>query len=168
MTPEQINIILKYKDYPEGSLSKKSYDSVFMSFQDYLNKYYVNNDLKQWKYINSKFVTPLFDGTKWEDYYGFLYKVKPNFVPVENRVKQIWEVIKNDTRFDYELKHFFTFLYSINFFREFSFEEWLNINNWSHPWFENEQDKEKSILEILKYNHSENYLKEQLASLSIF
>jgi hypothetical protein len=46
---------LKYKNFPEGSLSKKHYDSVFLSPQNFLEKYYQIVDLKRWNYINSKF-----------------------------------------------------------------------------------------------------------------
>ncbi|MFO0478739.1 MAG: hypothetical protein ACK50L_08215 [Bacteroidota bacterium] len=165
MTKEEA---VKYINYPEGSLSKRTYDSFFMPFDEFLIKYYKNPDLKRWYYINDKFVNPLFDGTSWENYQDFLSKVKPQFVPIESKIQPFFYVIKNDERFDKELKFFFNFLYSINFYGEFSFEEWLNIKNWMHPWFEDEQNVEKSIIEILKNEYSENYLKEQFASLSIF
>ena len=32
--------VLKYKDYPEDSVGKRVYDSVFLPFQEYLKKYY--------------------------------------------------------------------------------------------------------------------------------
>lgn len=158
----------KFKDFPEGSLSKKYFDSFFMSTENYLEKYYQEIDLTRWNYINSKFVTPMFDGTSWEVYMDYLKKAKPNFLPIEIKVKELWIHIQDDNRFSLELKHFFCFLYSIDFFKELNFEEWLNVPNWRHPWYLSPKDEDKSILELLNYKFSENYLKEKLATLSIF
>ena len=72
----------KYQDYPEGSGGKKMYD-----------KYYKITDLSRWDYINSKFVLPLFDGTTWKDYLNFLSKVKPKFLPDENKKNEFWILI---------------------------------------------------------------------------
>jgi hypothetical protein len=145
-----------------------SYDFYNLPFQDYLDKYYKNPDLTDWKYINQKFVIPLFDGTNWADYTNFLYQVKPSFTPVESRKNDFWKNIINDNRFSKELKYFFSFLYSISFFRELSFEEWLKATNWMHPWYTAENENVKSITELIKYKHSENYLKILLSGLSIF
>lgn len=158
----------KYENYPDGSGQKKVYDAFYLGFQDYLYKYYKSPDLSRWDYVNSKFMTPLFDGTSWEDYMGFLYQAKPKFAPDENKKDEFWLQIKNDTRFSLELKQFFTFLYSVSFYKGLSFEEWLNAVNWMHPWYEDESDDARSITELLKYDYSENFLKEQLATLSIF
>jgi hypothetical protein len=158
----------KYQDYPEGSGGKKMYDKYYLPFQEYLDKYYKITDLSRWDYINSKFVLPLFDGTTWKDYLNFLSKVKPKFLPDENKKNEFWLQVKNDVRFSLELKHFFSFLYSVNFYKSLSFEEWLNASNWMHPWYTSGDENLKSILELLKYNHSENYLKVILSELSIF
>lgn len=158
----------KFENYPEGSGGKKIYDMFYLTFQDYLIKYYKTPDLTRWYYLNQKFVTPLFNGTKWEDYWDFLYQAKPKFAPNEIRKNDFWNQIKNTTEFSNELKQFFTFLYSIEFFRDLSFEEWLNTKNWTHPWYQDESTNMKSILELLKYDYSENFIKEQLASLNIF
>jgi hypothetical protein len=160
--------VFKYRDYPDGSPHKMSYDFYYLPFQEYLDKYYINPDLKQWNYINQKFVIPLFDGTSWSDYSSFLYNVKPPFAPDENLKNIFWEKVKDDTRFSKELKCFFSFLYSIGFFRELSFEEWLKSTNWMHPWYSNDIEDIKSIVELLRYKHSENYLKILLSGLSIF
>ena len=158
----------KYKDYPEGSGGKKTYDMFYLTFQDYLNKYYSNSDLSRWDYINHKFVLPLFDGTKWEDYWSSLSQAKPKFVPNESKKNEFWVQIKDDTRFSLELKHFFTFLYSINFYRDFLFEEWLKASNWIHPWYKDASENDKPIIELLDYNYSENFIKSKLAVLTIF
>jgi hypothetical protein len=160
--------VFKYRDYPDGSPHKMSYDFYHLPFQDYLDKYYKNPDLSRWEYIYQKFIMPLFDGTDWADYTNFLYHVKPSFAPVEDRKNDFWELVISDDRFSKELKCFFSFLYSINFFRELSFEEWLKSNNWMHPWYNSEVENVKSISELLKYQHSENYIKILLSGLNIF
>lgn len=165
MTKEEIE---KYKEYPEGSGGKKIYDLAHLSFSEYLEKYFKEPDLIRWRYINSKYVIPLFDGTIWKDYWHFLNQAKPNFSPVENKAKEFLDTIKEDTRFDIDLKQFFAFLYSISFFRELSFEEWLRIGNWTCPWNKSKDEKSKSILAILSHHNGSNYLKVQLGNLSIF
>lgn len=158
----------KYENYPEGSGGRKTYDMFYLTFQDYLIKYYKIPDLSRWDYINSKFITPMFDGTSWKDYWEFLNKAKPAFVPEENKKNEFWKQIKEDTRFCIELKRFFTFLYSVGFYERLSFEEWLNSTNWMHPWYEDESENMKTITELLKYDCSENFIKEKLAVLNIF
>ena len=158
----------KFRNYPEGSGGKKNYDKYFLDFQEYLNNYFKYPDLSRWHYINMKFVNPLFDGSDWESYMLFLYQVKPSFFPDREKKQIFWSQINNDDRFSLDIKYFFTFLYTINFCRNLSFEEWINIKNWEHPWYEDEMKEAKSIIELLKYNYSENYLKVHLAILNIF
>jgi hypothetical protein len=158
----------KYKDYPEGSGGKKIYDLNSLSFDEYLNKYYAVPDLNRWNYVKSKFVIPLFDGTNWNDYLNFLMQAKPNFSPEREKLLQFLDQIKEDNRFDKELKQFFAFLYSIDFYRELSFEEWISSKSWAHPWHKNETTNARPILEILRHQNGVNYLKEQLGNLSIF
>lgn len=160
------NNYIQFKDYPEGSGGRKIYDKFSLSFQDYLNKYYLDNDLAYWNYINQKFVIPLFDSTSWNDYLHFLHRAKPNFLPNKEKAESLFDQIKNDSRFNKDIKYFFCFLYSIEFFDNLTFEEWINVNHWSHPrTFENGG---KSIVEILSYKNSINFLKERLSQLSIF
>jgi hypothetical protein len=168
MKLNQYHEALKFKNYPEGSLSKQFYDSVSMSFEKYVNKYYKVTNLSGWDYVTSKFVKPLFDGTDWDNYNEFLVKAKPDFSVDKLKLFSFWEIIKNDNRFSIEIKQFFTFLYSISFFRELTFEEWLIIDYWSHPWFNNQPNDDKSIMQILEYEYSENYLKKRLSELTIF
>lgn len=160
------NNYIQFKDYPEGSGGRKIYDKFNLSFQDYLNKYYLDNDLTYWGYINQKFITPLFDSTSWNHYLLFLHKAKPGFLPKKEKAEFLFDRLKNDNRFDQDIKHFFCFLYSIDFFDALTFEEWVNVGYWPRPWsIENEG---MSIIEILSYENSINFLKERLSQLSIF
>jgi len=161
------NDVINYKDYPEGSQGKKYYDSVYLPIQEYLVKYYKDIDLSRWNYIKEKFIDPLFDLSKNELYLDFLKSTKPNFFPDKEKLDFFWKIIKEDNRFDLELKKFFAFLYAIGFYRDLNFDEWLNVNYWSHPWNKEFED-DYTILQLLDYKHSDNYLKERFATLSIF
>lgn len=79
MTSQEIEDLEKYKNCPEGSLSKKGYDRYYISFEECLAKYYAKPDLSRWEYWTSKFVKPLFDGTSFDEYWTFLQMVKPSF-----------------------------------------------------------------------------------------
>lgn len=86
-----------------------------MSFQEFLNKYHKNPDLTRWVYVNSKFVDPclmapngMITGVTWK-------RLNPNSFLMA-KAKAFLEVIKDDGRFDDELKRFLAFLYSIDFF----------------------------------------------------
>jgi hypothetical protein len=166
MKEELNNQALKFKNFPEGSLSKKTYDRAYLPFQTYLDKYYKDVNLNSWNYINEKFILPIFDNSDFNIYLTFLKKARPNFLPNQDKALLFAASIKHDDRFKEDFKLFFAFLYSIDFYRDLSFEEWLNVKYWKHPWFVDNDDI--TILEILKYQNAENYLRELFANLSIF
>ena len=155
--------IERYKVEPEGSINKRIYDRYYIPFQEYLKKYYRDTDLlKRWIYFSNKFVKPLFDGTSYNQYNDFLHQAKPCFKPDIYKLKEAWEILKNDDRFDKELKQFFAFICSCSFLDEewnITFEEFLRIENWMHPWYREEYDNMKPILDILQYQYGFNYLK---------
>ncbi len=63
-----------------------------------------------------------------------------------------------------ELKEFFAFLYSIGYFVDF--EQWLISVFWSvKEGWEHELPERKTILEILKYQYGDKYLKVRLSEL---
>src|SRR5690606_5159221 len=124
MTKEELEEVKKYKDYPEGSGMKRYYDSIFLPFTEYLKKYYSDVPMERWYYWTGKFVSPLFDGTSYDDYEKFLHQAKPSFKPNIEQLNVFWnEKMKGDNRFDKELKELFSFLYSIGFYENLSFEE---------------------------------------------
>ena len=120
-------------------------------------------DLTSWDRFVVKYVNPVFSsGTALEDYYEFLQKMKPNFYPKSWVAVKFYNRIKEDERFDDELKRFFAFLYSCGFFMEhiITFEEWLNMSNWENP---NSADQHsQTILEILWKENGVAYLKSTL------
>lgn len=165
ITQEEID---KYRDYPEGSNSKKLYDYYSLSFEEFLIKYYKKPDLIRWKYIYDKFVNPIFTYENESEYKSFLKQAKPNFSVSIIKAHEFYEIIKNDNRFDAELKYFFSFLYSINFFRELTFENWLETNYWNHPWHHENDSNLLPIILIIKHEYGLNFLKDQLSMLTIF
>lgn len=179
--------ILSYKDYPDGSEERKQYDSAMLSqkefalkyflhypeghprkkeyeryvlpLRDYLKKYYKNYDISRWKEFLNKFVYPLFDESKRKEYFDLLNKVQAPFFPEIDRLEEFWPKIKDDQRFDDELKHFFAFLFSGNFFKSMSFEEWIKAKNWLHPWHEQVSLEVPTISELLENQYGDNFLK---------
>lgn len=158
----------KYKNYPDGSNGKKLYDYYNLTFSSFLSKYYRNPDLKRWHYVYDKFVNPIFQNDNLEEYFQFLNKSKPNFSVSINKAIEFFTKIQNDTRFDYELKCFFSFLYSIDFFRDTKFEDWLEIGYWNHPWYTENDSNLLPISQIVEHENGLNFLKDQLSMLSVF
>lgn len=156
----------RFKEAPEGSVDKQFYDFQTQSFADYLAKYYNNSIiLRGWDEWLQEFVYPAFNKSKWYDYQAYLNKIKPPFAPDYEKLHEFWEEIKNDPRFDDELKYFFSFLYSCGFFKNVDFESWLRMKEWKHPWRKNAPEDTKTIQEILTFRYGINYLKVLLLSM---
>ena len=107
-------------------------------------------DLTEWSRWFNKFVLPVFNSEGREKYYDKLEKIQAPFYPKYWIAEKFYESIKNDKRFDDELKLFFSFLYSCGFFMEnmISFEDWLRMSNWWRPHLE--EADEKPILKIIE------------------
>ncbi len=119
-------------------------------------------DLAEWNRWFFKYVYPVFDLKKREEYYINLKKQQAPFYPKYWIAEKFYNSIKNDNRFDEELKLFFSFLYSCGFFMEniITFEDWLRMKNWINP--SNLNITENSILEILNQPNGSDFLKSQL------
>lgn len=166
MRKEDYNKIKSYEHYEEGSWQKKIYDENFIDFQMYLDKYADHFKLDNWFYFIGKFVKPLFDGTPYSIYRDFLYIAKPSFNPDLEKLKLAWGILKDDNRFDEELKQFFAFMCACDFLDnewKISFEDFLRIENWMHPWYHEDLENMKPILEIIEYERSIVFLKAYLA-----
>ena len=124
---------------------------------------YENIDLTDWNRWFNKFVAPVFNTEGRDKFYEMLKKYQPPFYPKYWVAEKFYKKIKSDSRFDEELKLFFSFLYSCGFFMEniIGFEEWLTANNWERPWLGEDAaiEKQKTILEILAEPFGQNYLK---------
>lgn len=123
-------------------------------------------DLAEWNRWFLKYVYPVFDLKKREEYYVNLKKQQAPFYPKYWIAEKFYNSIKNDNRFDEELKLFFSFLYSCGFFMEniITFEDWLRMKNWINP--SNLNITENSILEILNQPNGSDFLKSQLRWLT--
>jgi len=76
---------------------------------------YENFDLTQWNDWFAKFVAPVFKEEGRDEYYAKLKKLQTPFYPKFWVAKKFYKTIENDSRFDNELKLFFSFLYSCGF-----------------------------------------------------
>lgn len=121
-----------------------------------------NFDLIHWNQWFNKFVAPVFQSEDREEYYQQLNKMQALFYPKYRIAEKFYEKIKYDLRFDDQLKHFFSFLYSCGFFMEniIMFEDWLGLSNWLQPQITNKD--EKSILEILEEPNGINLLQSKI------
>jgi hypothetical protein len=119
-------------------------------------------DLAEWNRWFLKYVYPVFDLKIREEYYDNLKKQQVPFYPKYWIAEKFYNSIKDDIRFDEELKLFFSFLYSCGFFMEniITFEDWLRMKNWINP--SNLNIIENSILEILNQPNGSDILKNQL------
>jgi hypothetical protein len=156
---------LKYKDYPEGSGSKRHYDSLFLPFQDYLVKYYSNPDLINWERWKNKYVELAFDKKRHAEMiknFGYAEKKYYDF-DVQN---EFYSELINDERISNDTKKFIGFLAGAGFFRKYNLtiEQWFDMKNWSNPYLEEAVDG-RTINEILKYSFGENYIKTSLTQL---
>ena len=118
-----------------------------------------NINLFEWERWFLKYIKPVFTDKEINEYYEFIKKIQTPFYPKNWVAKKFYEKIKNDNRFDEELKLFFSFLYSCGFFMEniITFEEWLTMKNWINP--NNKKIEDKTILEILNEPNGINFLK---------
>lgn len=167
MRKEDFEKVKNYKDAPEGTWQKKLHDEYFLGLEAYLLKYGSEIKLDKWEYFTSKFVKPLFNGAPYSEYQNFLYQAKPSFYPDPVKLKIAWDLLKNDNRFDEELKRFFAFMIACDFLDKewhISFERFLSIDNWMHPWYHEEYENNVSIVAILQYKYGVRFLKSQLVS----
>ena len=118
-------------------------------------------DTKEWGRWFDKYVLPVFKTDGREKYYEFIKKKQPPFYPKFWIAEKFYEKIKNDNRFDEELKLFFAFLYSCGFYMEFiiTFDDWLQMPNWENPNLNESVVNQESIVEILKVPNGINLLK---------
>lgn len=117
-------------------------------------------DNNSWNSWFSKYVNPLFNKNA-EEYFEFLKIKQAPFYPNNRMAKEFYEKIKDDNRFDNELKKFFSFLYSCGFFikNNISFEEWLKMGDWFNP---SSNFYEKTIESILENPEGIEKLKQRL------
>jgi hypothetical protein len=119
-------------------------------------------DLKEWNRWFNKFVHPVFEIEERESYFDKIKRLQTPFYPKYWVAEQFYTKLKDDNRFDSELKEFFAFLYSCGFFMDniISFEEWLSMKCWQNPL--NESFESETILELLNKDNGIQELKQIL------
>jgi hypothetical protein len=122
----------------------------------------VNIDLTDWDRWFDKFVAPVFQPESRDEYFSRLKKIQAPFYPKHWIAEKFYAKIKDDQRFDNQLKLFFSFLYSCGFFMEniIAFEDWIEMSNWWNP--HAHDGDEKSILKILEEPNGLSLLKSKL------
>lgn len=118
--------------------------------------------LSEWNRWFSKYVEPVFVSEGRDHYYQKPKENQAPFYPKFWVAEEFYERVKDDNRFDDELKRYFAFLYSCGFFMEhfITFSEWLEMKNWQNPRLKDENDQ--TILELLKMSDGLSVLKEKL------
>ncbi|MFN8353086.1 MAG: hypothetical protein U0Y10_01455 [Spirosomataceae bacterium] len=160
--------IKSYKDAPEGSSHKKIYDSVYMDIELYIKKYYLNYDASRWnKYWRDDILSKIFDETKQDElrkYFGLEGKGK--FLDFD-RMLVFYNEIKDDPRFEDDIKRFFAFLAGDGYFESkgIAYEEFLNARDLNHPQKTHNDLKYPTLNELSKIEGGQNYIREQLPSM---
>jgi hypothetical protein len=118
--------------------------------------------LSEWDRWFAKYVEPIFLSNQREEYYEKIKQIQTPFYPKYWVAEKFYNRLRDDNRFDEQLKKYFSFLYSCGFFMEFiiTFEEWLNMSNWENP--NSNEIKSETILEIIKKDNGVNILKNRL------
>lgn len=121
-------------------------------------------NLTEWHRWFEKYVSPVFSTENKDEYFERLKRIQAPFYPKFWVAQKFYEKIRNDNRFDDELKQFFSFLYSCGFFMEFviDFNEWLQIRNWENPSLQELDIKKESIIELLDKPGGISILKQKL------
>lgn len=150
----------EFKNYPEGSIEKRIYDSYFMDIDKYLIKYFKNNT-DRFNSFYQDYITPVFEKNNRNDYNEFLQKKKPPFSIDYSRFDEFYNnnCLKNKI-LDVELFNFLSFLFSIS-------HQFKNINVFM-TWIENKIFlRNKTFNEIIKFPYGSNYIKSNLRELSV-
>lgn len=154
----ELEQIRQYKDYPDNSVYKEVYDSVFLSFSEYLNKYYATPDLSTWNRWQKKYLEPAYDKGRHEEMIKNFGYTSINMYDFDTQYKVFHQLEKNN-QLDDETRRFIGFLAGNHFFDKYkiSVQTWFTLKNWSHPDHKNEDGK--TINEILGYRYGINMLK---------
>ena len=150
-----------FKNYPEDSIERRIYDSLFMSTEEYLLKYFSEDKLKNFYSFYNKYVYPILEKDKRDLYVEFSKKNKPPFFVNCERFDEFNnDQVLREMYSDVELFNFISFLYSI-------LDQFDNIDKFLH-WLNNKRYIHNLTFEdILKYNFGNNYLKSNLVMLPI-
>lgn len=164
MTEKQKEALM-FKDYPEGSVNKEIYDSVFLPFHEYLNKYYINPDLTSWERWKSRYIEPAFNKNRHDEMIKNFGYVDKKYYDFDSQNK-LYEQLKNDERIDGDIKQFMAFMAGTGFFKKnnLTLDLWFAMKNWANPYVPSEDGM--TINEILNYKYGDNLLRTNLPILN--
>jgi hypothetical protein len=153
------------KPYQEMSEENRSLDYQRLPFASYVEKYYSSNKEVEdgWKNGFKKTVDMAFGARKdffdrWGQRAEFF-----DFQEMEN----FYDQIKDDTRFDDDVKRFFSFLAGDGYFKtlKIDFNQFVKCNNLNHPHEFNNHPKACSLDQLSKIKGGQNYIRLQLISM---
>lgn len=167
MTENKLEV-LKYKDYPEGSGSKRLYDMYFLPFGEYLAKYYSNPNWETWDRWRSRYIEAAFNKNRHDEMiknFGYADKKYYDF----DTQYEFYSQLKMDKRLDDDTMQFIGFLAGAGFFKKYdiTLKQWFNMKNWSNPYLSEIKD-DKTINEIISYPYGENYIKTNLPQMAFW
>lgn len=123
-----------------------------------------NINLVEWHRWFNNYVMPIYKFEDRDEYYEKLKRLQAPFYPKFWIAEKFYEKIRNDDRFDVELKLFFSFLFSCGFFMEYiiDFDDWLQMRNWENPNLTKLDNDNQSIIEIINRPNGSSVLKNKL------
>ena len=157
--------IERFKNYPEGSSGKRTYDEYNMEFKDFLNKYYTDEIFKTW--------------SRWDTWKDFIIAAFNKNEIVKYNTKQGYYLNSNiqdytnalnsleiDVKIPTDIKKVIAFLVVDGFFNYYSIDPntWLSMNNYINPKIKLPNQK-KSIKELSSNQEGLNYLRNSLIHL---
>lgn len=171
--------IIQYANFPEGSWQKNKYDYVVLPFQDYLDKYYHDFEVKmdiipegklvphRWVQIQKNCLDKAFQFND-EEFEAYLKNIRCP-LPIGKAScmkKKIKEYEEQELVFDTDILRFFSMLECSNFLIKNdikSIQNWLEIQNWFDP--QKDIKQERTIKEILSYRYGNHWLRDKLVDL---
>lgn len=161
---EEKERVLKYKDYPEGSVGKQVYDSINLPFDEYLKKYYTNPDISTFELWQKKYIEAAFDIKRHNEMIKNFGYTDIKYYDFDKQY-DFYENLKKDNRLDESIRKFIGFMAGTGFFlkNNLTVEAWFSIKNWSNLNIEIEDGR--TINEILNFSNGKNYLKTILPQL---
>ncbi len=148
--------------------NQENFDYNNLDYKDYIRKYFPNHDVSRWnKYWRDGTLSEMFSSNEQAIREKWGLKWKGGTFDF-NRMRKFYEEIKDDIRFEDDIKRFFAFLAGDGYFEahKISYEDFLSAKDLNHPHRKNIEDSRQLTLnELSKIEGGQNYIKIQLPSM---
>jgi hypothetical protein len=133
----------------------------------YIEKYfYENKEIEgSWKNGFKRTVDMAFDPDKRKEFFE-RWGERANFFDFQE-MERFYGLIRNDNRFDDDIKRFFSFLAGEGYFKtwEIDFNQFVKSNNFNNPNEFNNDPRALSIERLTEIKGGQNYIRLQLISM---